>query len=136
MIFNSRETVESDNFALVSLVLKESIKYLLLLLILQIHLIAPPQYVVTTQTLDRVEGLARLNQAIEKIRETIENSSGSFNVIMAVSWFGVQPLPNEVLCCVLSHLTKLACGWSYLYQIIEPEDSKVVLCSLRLSMQQ
>lgn len=50
---------------------------------IKIHLIAPPQYVVTTQTLDRVEGLARLNQAIEKIRETIENSSGSFNVIMA-----------------------------------------------------
>lgn len=50
---------------------------------IKINLIAPPQYVVTTQTLDRVEGVAKLNMAIEKIRESIEKSNGAFNIMMA-----------------------------------------------------
>ena len=52
---------------------------------LQINLIAPPLYVVTTQTLERIEGVAKLNAAIEKIKCTIEEAGGSFNVKMAVS---------------------------------------------------
>ena len=51
----------------------------------QINLIAPPQYVITTTTLDRTEGIAKLNTAIQVIRETIEESEGQFNVKMEVS---------------------------------------------------
>ena len=36
---------------------------------LEIRLIAPPQYVITTTTLDRTEGIARLNTAIQ-VRDT------------------------------------------------------------------
>ena len=32
---------------------------------LEIRLIAPPQYVITTTTLDRTEGIAKLNTAIQ-----------------------------------------------------------------------
>lgn len=49
---------------------------------LKINLIAPPQYVITTTTLDRTEGIAKLNTAIQVIRETIEESEGQFNVKM------------------------------------------------------
>ncbi|XP_022092543.1 eukaryotic translation initiation factor 2 subunit 1-like [Acanthaster planci] len=50
---------------------------------IKINLIAPPQYVVTTQTLERVEGLKKLNTAIELIRNSIRASGGVFNVVMA-----------------------------------------------------
>lgn len=49
----------------------------------RINLIAPPLYVVTTQTLERIEGLAKLNAALEKIKFTIEKAGGVFNVKMA-----------------------------------------------------
>ena len=52
---------------------------------IKINLIAPPQYVMTTTTLDRTEGIAKLNTAIQVIRETIEESDGHFNVKMEVS---------------------------------------------------
>ena len=53
-------------------------------LLLQINLIAPPQYVVTTTTLERTEGIARLNTALQVIRESIEDDDGQFNVKMEV----------------------------------------------------
>ena len=40
----------------------------------------------TTTTLDRTEGVARLNTAIQVIRETIEESDGQFNIKMEVGW--------------------------------------------------
>ncbi len=52
--------------------------------LVQINLIAPPQYVMTTTTLDRTEGIARLNTAVQVIRETIEESEGQFNLKMEV----------------------------------------------------
>ena len=52
---------------------------------IKINLIAPPQYVMTTTTLDRTEGIAKLNTAIQVIRETIEESEGHFNIKMVVS---------------------------------------------------
>jgi len=52
---------------------------------LQINLIAPPLFVVTTQTLERTEGLAKLTAAIGRIKEAIEESDGVFNIKMAVS---------------------------------------------------
>ena len=52
---------------------------------IKINLIAPPQYVMTTTTLDRTEGIAKLNTAIQVIRETIEESEGHFNIKMEVS---------------------------------------------------
>ena len=51
---------------------------------IKINLIAPPQYVMTTTTLDRTEGIAKLNTAIQVIRETIEESDGHFNIKMDV----------------------------------------------------
>jgi len=51
---------------------------------IKINLIAPPQYVMTTTTLDRTEGVARLNTAIQVIRESIEESEGNFNIKMEV----------------------------------------------------
>ena len=48
---------------------------------IRINLIAPPQYVVTTQTLEREEGLAAVSTALQKIKESIEASGGSFRVV-------------------------------------------------------
>lgn len=50
---------------------------------IKINLIAPPLFVVTTQTLERTEGLAKLTAAIGRIKEAIEESDGVFNIKMA-----------------------------------------------------
>lgn len=50
---------------------------------IKINLIAPPLYVMTTQTLERAEGLAKLNAANQKIKTAIEDAGGVFNVQMA-----------------------------------------------------
>ena len=55
-------------------------------LIFQINLVAPPLYVMTTQTLDRQEGLARLEDAVALIKDTIEKVGGKFTLEMAVSF--------------------------------------------------
>ncbi|XP_041358425.1 eukaryotic translation initiation factor 2 subunit 1-like [Gigantopelta aegis] len=47
---------------------------------IKINLIAPPLYVITTQTLERSDGLKMLNQAVASIKETIEEAGGVFNV--------------------------------------------------------
>lgn len=47
---------------------------------IKINLIAPPLYVMTTQTLERADGLTLLTQAIEKIKECIEECGGVFNL--------------------------------------------------------
>ncbi|XP_013399389.1 eukaryotic translation initiation factor 2 subunit 1 [Lingula anatina] len=49
---------------------------------IKINLIAPPTYVMTTTTLERVEGLAKLNAAMSKIKDSIEDQGGSFKIIM------------------------------------------------------
>ncbi len=51
---------------------------------IKINLIAPPQYVITVTTLERTEGIAKLNTAIQIIRETIEEKDGLFNIKMEV----------------------------------------------------
>ena len=48
-----------------------------------IQLIAPPLYVITTHTTERPDGLALLNEAIEAIKKNIEASDGNFSVKMA-----------------------------------------------------
>lgn len=50
----------------------------------QINLIAPPRYVMTTTTLERTEGLSVLNQAMAAIKEKIEEKRGVFNIQMEV----------------------------------------------------
>ncbi|CAH1774850.1 unnamed protein product [Owenia fusiformis] len=50
---------------------------------IKINLIAPPLYVMTTTTLERTEGLAKLNAALNSIKECIEDSGGVFNIEMA-----------------------------------------------------
>lgn len=47
---------------------------------IKINLIAPPLYVVTTQTLERQEGLALLNTAVQRIQEIIEEAGGVFDM--------------------------------------------------------
>uniref|UniRef100_A0A671U8T3 Eukaryotic translation initiation factor 2 subunit 1 n=1 Tax=Sparus aurata TaxID=8175 RepID=A0A671U8T3_SPAAU len=47
-----------------------------------INLIAPPRYVMTTTTLERTEGLSVLNQAMAAIKEKIEEKRGVFNIQM------------------------------------------------------
>ena len=49
----------------------------------KINLIAPPNYVVTTVSLDKDKGIALLNTAIEKILEVITAKKGRMNVKMA-----------------------------------------------------
>jgi len=50
---------------------------------IKINLIAPPLYVVTTQTLERHEGLALLNTAVQRIQELIEEAGGVFDMKQA-----------------------------------------------------
>lgn len=54
---------------------------------IKINLIAPPLYVMTTSTPERADGLKALESAIEKIKETINQLGGVFNIQMAVSFF-------------------------------------------------
>ncbi|EFA07164.1 eukaryotic translation initiation factor 2 subunit 1 [Tribolium castaneum] len=50
---------------------------------IKINLIAPPLYVMTTSTPEKQDGLKILNDAIEKIKATISELGGVFNVQMA-----------------------------------------------------
>lgn len=50
--------------------------------IVKICLIAPPLYVMTTQTTERTEGLEVLNKAIQAIETSIKSSGGIFNIQM------------------------------------------------------
>nr|CAG4638592.1 EOG090X09RW [Cyclestheria hislopi] len=49
---------------------------------IKINLIAPPLYVMTTQTPERQDGLKGLSNAIDKVREVILQLGGIFNVQM------------------------------------------------------
>jgi translation initiation factor 2 subunit 1 len=53
---------------------------------IKINLIAPPLYVMTTSTPEKQDGLKILNIAIDKIRTTIAELGGVFNVQMAVKF--------------------------------------------------
>lgn len=48
----------------------------------------------TTQTLERADGLAALNTAIEKIKEAIEGMGGIFKIQRPVSRFIQMNLPS------------------------------------------
>jgi len=50
---------------------------------IKINLIAAPLFVVTTQTLERTEGLAAVNSALDKVKETIEGFGGTFKMVVA-----------------------------------------------------
>ena len=52
---------------------------------LQINLIAPPLYVMTTRTLEKSDGLKVMQTALEKIQEVITEAGGVFTIKMAVS---------------------------------------------------
>ena len=47
---------------------------------IKINLIAPPLYVITTQSLDRVQGVEAVQSAMDAIRDTIKAADGNFNV--------------------------------------------------------
>ena len=46
----------------------------------QINLIAAPLFVVTTNTMEREEGLAAVNAALDVVRQTIEKNGGKFDI--------------------------------------------------------
>ena len=46
----------------------------------QMKLVAPPLYVLTTQTLDKTKGIQVLNDAIEVAQQTIKSHKGNFKV--------------------------------------------------------
>uniref|UniRef100_U5EME2 Eukaryotic translation initiation factor 2 subunit 1 n=1 Tax=Corethrella appendiculata TaxID=1370023 RepID=U5EME2_9DIPT len=50
---------------------------------IKINLIAPPLYVMTTSTPEKADGLKALEKAIDKIKITIEELGGVFNIQMA-----------------------------------------------------
>jgi len=50
---------------------------------IKIQLIAPPLYVITTTTLERSEGLAKLGTILDSIKSAIEASGGVFTIKMA-----------------------------------------------------
>lgn len=69
----------------------------------KINLITPPQYVLTTQSLDKESGLGMLQQSIDLIEKSIKAQGGGFNVIQAVS-IGLDSLFVLCICvcfCVL-----------------------------------
>lgn len=49
---------------------------------IKINLIAPPLYVMTTQTLERSEGVAALEKATKIVKNAIEEMGGMFNIQM------------------------------------------------------
>ncbi|KAI1288381.1 Eukaryotic translation initiation factor 2 subunit 1 [Halotydeus destructor] len=51
--------------------------------VIKVNLIAPPTYVVTTQTLDREEGVKLLEIALAQIKESILAAGGIFNIQQA-----------------------------------------------------
>lgn len=53
---------------------------------IKINLIAPPQYVMTTTTLERADGLKLLEDALNAVKGRIEKHDGKFNIQMAVSF--------------------------------------------------
>lgn len=59
---------------------------------MQINLIAPPLYVVTTQTLERSDGIQKLTEVIEKIRLSIEKNGGVFAIKMPVCIYEVESM--------------------------------------------
>ncbi|KAH9591078.1 Eukaryotic translation initiation factor 2 subunit 1 [Schistosoma haematobium] len=50
---------------------------------IRINLIAPPLYVLTTQTMDRAAGLEQLHEVLDVIKKSIENQGGSFKIQQA-----------------------------------------------------
>lgn len=71
---------------------------------LQINLIAPPLYVMTTQTLERSDGLEKMKEALDKIKLTIEAADGVFNIKMAVSQLWVFSLCCRYLYSILKNI--------------------------------
>ena len=45
-----------------------------------VNLIAAPLFVVTTNTMEREEGLAAVNAALDVVRQTIEKNGGKFDI--------------------------------------------------------
>lgn len=49
-------------------------------MLVQINLIAPPAYVVTTTSLDKEKGIALLRQALDAIKKVITQKQGSMQI--------------------------------------------------------
>ena len=50
---------------------------------IQINLIAAPLFVITAQTMEREEGIKKVENALNEIKSKIESYHGSFKIIMA-----------------------------------------------------
>jgi translation initiation factor 2 subunit 1 len=69
---------------------------------IKVKLVAPPLYVVVSNTLDKEIGLATVRSGINKIREVIESFGGELAIKMEVSPFdlSLRGVANvTALCC-------------------------------------
>ena len=93
----------------------------------KINLIAPPLYVVTTTTLERSEGLAKLTTILELIKSAIEASGGVFTIKMAVSFadhlnlliFRFISTKFKFVLRLMNEVTQLACIFSCLFSFFK-----------------
>jgi len=86
------------------------------LLYFQINLIAPPLYVVTTQTLERMDGLAALNKALEAIKANIEEAGGMFNIQLQVQ--SNMFIVNVISSCLFLGSLAVSFSVSFLLSVI------------------
>ena len=49
---------------------------------IKINLIAAPLFVITTQTMEREQGIEVINQALEAVKKKIDSFDGTFNIVM------------------------------------------------------
>lgn len=73
----------------------------------QMKLVAPPLYVLTTQTLDKAKGIQILNDAIEQAEESIKSHKGSFKVKEAPRTVSERDdflLQSKVSSCICKHI--------------------------------
>ena len=61
--------------------LREGLKYSSESMPLQINLIAPPKYIMTTTTLDHTDGVTKLRSALYAIKQAIEDRQGKYNLV-------------------------------------------------------
>lgn len=91
---------EYEGIDAVKSALREGIKFSTQQIPIRINLIAPPLYVMTTQTTEKQDGLKALEGAIECVREKIVSYGGNLSVKMA---------PKVCIICISKFLLESLC---------------------------
>lgn len=92
---------EYEGIDAVKSALREGIKFSTQQIPIRINLIAPPLYVMTTQTTEKQDGLKALEGAIECVREKIVSYGGNLSVKMA---------PKVCIICISKFLLESLCA--------------------------